>query len=169
VTDTGDGSYAALTTSDTFTIVVIHENVVAAPRINNPVSMQVAAAGRTASGATAPICFDITEVPDASPGNTSLINAASVQISTVGGGSGASSMAPSSITFSGGGEGLPRSACFTLTLTNAPVNVYEVTLVIGGNYYTGNGTTAFTVFDPSSGFVSGGGWVTNPNTGYRAN
>jgi hypothetical protein len=170
VTDLGDGTSAALTSSDTFTIVVTRESAVAAPRMNNPVAKQVASAGGTASGTTASLCFDIIEVADASPGDTSLINAATVQISAVGGGSGASTLSPSGITFSGGGgEGATRSACFTLTLTNSPVNVYEVTLNIGGNYYTGSGTTAFTVFDPSSGFVSGGGWIVNPNTGYRAN
>jgi hypothetical protein len=169
VTDNGDGMSAASTSSDTFTIVVVGENAVAAPRMNNPVSKQVASAGGTASGTTAPICFDITEVADSSPGDTSLINAASVQISAVGGGSGASSISASSITFTGGGEAATRAACFTLSLSNTPVNVYEVTLNIGGNHYTGSGTTAFTVFDPSSGFVSGGGWTINPNTGYRAN
>ena len=91
-----------------------------------------------------------------------------MQVSAVGGG-GSGGISASSVSFSGGGVGSARAACFTLTLSNSPANAYEVTLVIGGDYYTGSGTTAFVVFDPSAGFASGGGWIINPNTGYRAN
>jgi hypothetical protein len=115
VTDTGDGSSPAMTSSDTFTIVVTRENAVAAPRLSNPVAMQVASAGGSASGVTGQICFDITEPSDGSAGNTALINAATVQLSAVGGGS-AGSITPSAVTFSGGGVGGTRTACFTLTL-----------------------------------------------------
>src|SRR4030095_9411133 len=145
------------------------ENALAAPKISNPVAMQVASAGGTASGTTAQLCFDITEIADGSAGDTSLINSASVSISAVGGGSGGGTITPSAVTFSGGGVGTARTACFTLTMANTPANAYEVTLVIGGDYYTGSGNTAFIVFDPSAGFASGGGWIINPNTGYRAN
>jgi hypothetical protein len=130
--------------------------------------MQVGSPGGTASGTTASVCFDLTEPSDGSPGNTSLIDAASVQISAVGGG-GAGGVTASARTFSGGGVGGTRTACFTLNFAGVAPNVFEVTLVIGGDYYTGSGTTVFTVFDPSSGFVSGGGWIINPNNGYRAN
>ena len=168
VTDTGDGSAAAVSSSDTFTIVVTLENAVAAPQLSNPVSMQVASAGGTASGTTSHICFDITEPADGNPGDTSLIDTATVQINAVGGG-GSGTITPSAVTFSGGGVGQTRTGCFTLTMTNATANVYELVLVIGGDYYTGSGTTAFTVFDPSAGFASGGGWIINPINGYRAN
>lgn len=168
VTDTGDGSAAAVTSSDTFTIVVTRENAIAAPRASNPASIQVASAGGTASDTTSEFCFDITELLDGSAGNTALITAATVQIVAVGGG-GSGGITASPVNLSGGGIGSARVACFTLTLANTPANVYEVRLVIGGDYYTGTGTTSFTVFDPSSGFVSGGGWIINPNTGYRAN
>ena len=168
VTDSGDGTDAAKTSTDTLTIVVTRENAVAAPSLSNPVAMQVASAGGSASGTTGQICFDITEPSDGSAGDTSLINAATVQISAVGGGS-AGSITPSAVTFSGGGVGGTRTACFTLTLAGTAPNVFEVTLNIGGDYYTGSGTTAFLVYDPSAGFASGGGWIINPNTGYRAN
>jgi CSLREA domain-containing protein len=168
VTDTGDGSAAATSSSDTFTIVVTRENAVAAPKASNPVSMQVGSPGGTASGTTGQICFDITEPSDGSPGNTALIDSATVTINAVGGG-GAGGVSASARTFSGGSVGGTRTACFTLNFAGVAPNVFEVTLVIGGNYYTGSGTTVFTVFDPSSGFASGGGWIINPNNGYRAN
>ena len=148
-----DGS-PALTGTATFTIVVAKEAAVAAPKASNPVSMQVGSPGGTASGTTAQICFDITELADSSPGDTSLIDAATVQISAVGGG-GSAGIKANAITFSGGGEGQARTACFTLTLSGVAPNVFEVSLVIGGNYYMGSGTTAFTVFDPSAGLRFG--------------
>ena len=168
VTDSGDGTAAAATSTDTFTITVTRENAVAAPRSTNPNSRQVASPGGTASGNTGDICFDISEVADGSLGDLLLTNA-SVQISAVGGGGGAGTIVPGWIGLANVLIGGKRLACFTLTLTNTPVNVYEVTLVVGGDYYTGSGTTVFTVFDPSAGFASGGGWVVNPVTGYRAN
>ncbi len=159
-----DGSAAS---TAGFTITVKREVAVAVPKLTNPVSMQVASAGGTASGTTSPVCFD-TEVADGNPGDTSLINAATIQINAVGAGS-ASAITPSAVTFSGGGSGQTRTTCFTLKLANAAVNVYEVAFVIGGNYYAGTGTTAFTVFDPSAGYASGSGVIINPGTGNKAN
>jgi hypothetical protein len=49
------------------------------------------------------------------------------------------------------------------------VNLYEVSFAIGGNFYTGSGESVLTVYDPSLGFVTGGGTITNPVTGYTAN
>ena len=171
VTDAGDGSAAAVSSSDTFTVVVTRENAVAAPRSTNPVSMQVGSAGGTASGFQT-LCFDITEPNDGSAGNLFFVSFSfptSVQISAVGGGSGAGTIVPVSLSWGGSSIGGVIWACTTLSFTNTPVNVYEIQLVIGGNYYTGSGTTAFTVFDPSAGFASAGGWIINPDTGYRAN
>jgi hypothetical protein len=47
------------------------------------------------------------------------------------------------------------------------VNVSDVTITIGGNYYSGSGGTVVTVFDPSPGFVTGGGVITHD--GIQAN
>jgi hypothetical protein len=40
------------------------------------------------------------------------------------------------------------------------VNVYDITISIGGNYYIGSAETCLAVYDPSLGFVTGGGKVT---------
>jgi hypothetical protein len=152
VTD-GAGGTAAVP----FKLTVTKELALAVPQAANPASKQVGSAGGSASG-TVTLCFDISEVADGSPGDLINANSATVAISAVGTGS-ASSINPSSVSLSSPVNGV-RTACVTLTLTNTPVNVYEVTLNIGGNYYTGSGTTAFTVFDPSLGFVTGGGWIT---------
>jgi hypothetical protein len=39
------------------------------------------------------------------------------------------------------------------------VNVYDVTISVGGNYYTGSGGGMLAVYDPDLGFVTGGGSV----------
>jgi len=67
----------------------------------------------------------------------------------------------------GGGVGLPLTA--TCNFSGVPVNVYNVTFTIGGNFYQGSGQSSVIVFDPSLGFVTGGGRVANPNTGALAN
>jgi hypothetical protein len=74
-------------------------------------------------------------------------------------------MATASTT--GGGVALPLTA--TCNFSGVPVNVYNVTFTIGGNFYQGSGQSSVIVFDPSLGFVTGGGRVANPNTGALAN
>src|SRR5205085_9238883 len=68
-------------------------------------------------------------------------------------------------TTSGGGVGGTLTA--NCNLTNVPVNVYEVAISIGGNFYQGSASTVVSVYDPSLGFVTGGGTVIN--NGVRAN
>ena len=46
-----------------------------------------------------------------------------------------------------------------MTLNNVPVNVYDVGISVGGNNYIGSGSTVLAVFDPSLGFVTGGGTI----------
>jgi hypothetical protein len=75
-----------------------------------------------------------------------------------------SAFSPTAV-LSGGGVGATRTAC--VTLNNVPVNVYDVTLTINGNFYQGTGDTVFTVYDPSLGFVAGGGSIIH--NGYKAN
>jgi len=74
-------------------------------------------------------------------------------------------LASGAAVFSGGGVGATRTAC--VTLSNVPVNVYDVTLTINGSFYQGSGSTVLAVYDPSLGFVAGGGHVIH--NGFRAN
>lgn len=46
------------------------------------------------------------------------------------------------------------------------MNVYDVSLTIDGDFYQGTGSTVLTVYDPSLGFVSGGGSLIH--NGYKA-
>jgi len=39
------------------------------------------------------------------------------------------------------------------------VNVYDVSISVGGNHYTGSGSAILAVYDPSLGFITGGGTI----------
>jgi hypothetical protein len=103
----------------------------------------------------------MTEVSDSSPGDTTKITSVTVTVTPIGTGSAVSAGVP---VLSGGGVGATRTAC--VTLNNVPVNVYDVTLTINGNFYQGSGSTVLTIYDPSLGFVAGGGQLVH--NGYRA-
>ena len=151
---------AFLNSSNTGTLTVSRENATVSPSSGNPDAVKVNSSGGTAGPIT--LCFEINEVSDGSPGNTSNITSVSVSVTPIGAGS---SVTPSAATFSGGGVGATRTAC--VTLTNVPVNVYDVTLTINGDFYQGSGTTVLAVYDPSLGFVTGGGSLIH--NGYSAN
>jgi VCBS repeat-containing protein len=46
-----------------------------------------------------------------------------------------------------------------------PVNTYSVEVTVLGGYYTGSGEDVLTVYDPSLGFTTGGGWFYWPDDG----
>jgi hypothetical protein len=46
-----------------------------------------------------------------------------------------------------------------MTLNNVQVNVYDIAISIGGNHYTGSGGAVLAVYDPSLGFITGGGAI----------
>ena len=65
--------------------------------------------------------------------------------------------------------GYDQVAYFRCDFDNVPVNTYEVVAAIGGDsdttrYYVGSDDDVFTVFDPSLGFTTGGGWFYWPGT-----
>jgi hypothetical protein len=57
-------------------------------------------------------------------------------------------------------------------IANVPTDTYEIDAAIGGDYFVGGGTGATVVFDPSLGFITGGGWYTTTegrlNFGFNA-
>jgi uncharacterized repeat protein (TIGR01451 family) len=57
-------------------------------------------------------------------------------------------------------------------ISNVPMDTYQVDAVIGGDYFVGDGVGALVVFDPSLGFITGGGWYTTDqgrvNFGFNA-
>jgi hypothetical protein len=162
VTDRGDpdnvGTSAAIATSVSFTINVIRENVVVTAS-SSLSSVKVASPGGTSPQFA--LSASLTEEADGSPGDITKASPVSFALSPIGGGS--------SPTCNNTGSVSGSTLTVNCTFTNVPVGVYEVNIIVGGDYYTGGGSTVLTVYDPSLGFVSGGGWIVNPITGYRGN
>jgi hypothetical protein len=125
---------------------------VVTPSASNPVAVKVNSAGGTAGPIT--VCADIAEAADGQLGDISNAQPVAFGFAPVGPGS---APAQSAVTYTGGGTGGTLQAC--VTLSNVAVNVYDVTVNVGGNYYTGTGGTVLAVFDPSLGFVTGGGTI----------
>jgi hypothetical protein len=134
----------------TGTLTVNRENATVTPRSNNPLAVKVSTAGGTAASIT--LVANISEVADGSLGNIAKAVPVTFTLSPLAGGSTIIKVA----TVSGSGTG-PLVA--SVTLTNVPVNVYDVSISIGGNYYTGSAETCLAVYDPSLGYVTGGGTV----------
>ena len=149
---------AFLNSSNTGTLTVSQEDAEVTPAAANPFAVKVNTAGGTGGPVT--LCFDMNEVSDSTPGDTTKITSVTVTVIPIGTGS----AIPASAVLSGGGVGATRTAC--VTLNNVPVNVYDVTLTINGNFYQGTGSTVLTIYDPSLGFVAGGGQLFH--NGYRA-
>jgi hypothetical protein len=143
---------AFLNSSNTGTLTVAREDADVMASASNPFAVKVNSAGGTGGPIT--LCFDMNEVSDGSPGDTTNITSVTVNVTPIGTGSAVSA---GTAVLSGGGVGATRTAC--VTLNNVPVNVYDVSLTINGNFYQGAGTTVLVVYDPSLGFVAGGGSI----------
>jgi hypothetical protein len=140
-------------------LTVSREDAIVTPSASNPESVKVNTAGGTAGPIT--LCAAINETNDESLGDISLATPVTFTLTPVAPGSTITRTA----TTTGGGVGGTLNAC--VTLTNVPVNVYDVTISVGGNYYTGSASDVLAVYDPSLGFVTGGGTI--PHNGVTAN
>jgi hypothetical protein len=138
-----------LDSSGAGTLTVSREDAIVTPV--DPAPVKVAIPGGTVASVT--ISASIQELPDGSLGDISLAIPVSVALVPVGPGSTLNALA----SVSGGGVGGTLAA--SATFTNVPVNVYDVVITIGGAYYTGSGGTVLAIYDPSLGFVTGGGTV----------
>ena len=67
------------------------------------------------------------------------------------------------------GTGYDQVLTVVCSFDGVPVNTYTAQVTVDGGYYTGADEDVVTVFDPSLGFTSGGGWFNWPGTGDRTN
>ena len=58
---------------------------------------------------------------------------------------------------------------YTCNFVGVPVNTYSVDVRVDGGYYAGESDDVFTVFDPSLGYTTGGGWFYWPDTQDKTN
>lgn len=139
-----DGNGAAAGT--TVTLVVATENAAVAVPPTPPVRTASAGGSSGAFNLTA----NITEIADRAAG--SIANAAPVTFTLTPVGAGTPfTCSTASYVVNGSTE---QASC---TFSGINVNVYNVTVNVGGDHYAGSGSSMISVFDPSLGFVSGSG------------
>ena len=155
------GNSAFANSAGTNTLTVTREAATVTPSPSNPFSVQV----NTPGGTAGPIALAATIVEvadDSTPGNISNAVPVTCTLTPVV----SAPVITQTATVSGGGVGGTLTA--TCTFNNVPVNLYDVTFTIGGNFYTGaSPVTVLAVFDPSAGSTTGGGTLTH--NGVRAN
>jgi hypothetical protein len=133
------------------------------------VAVRVASEGGN-SGAFGLNVYVIELVPDlaaaaAYPGDIGLADV-SVSLIPVGpGGSIAGSCAVDSVA----GSGYDAVKTVTCGFSNVGVNTYTAAVSVNGGYYLGSSEDVLTVYDPSLGFTTGGGWFYWPGTDHRTN
>lgn len=156
---TGTGDYAD--SADTATLAVIEEDAAIAYAGSNPVAVQVSAEGSGSWTGTLSFAVALSErAPDvAGTGSATAgdITRAGLSMSLVpvAGGS------PITLTCTAGavsGTGYAQSLPYVCgRATTVPLGTYEVVADVTGDYYSGHYMDAFTVYDPSLGFATGGG------------
>jgi hypothetical protein len=130
----------------------------------NPVGVQVPSPGGNSGSISLSLFIEETE-PDlaagtAAPGDLGLAQV-SINLVPVGpGGGAAGTCVQTGLT----GTGYDQVRTIRCDFANLPVNTYAVMVAIGGGYYVGAGEEVVTVFDPSLGFTTGGGWFYWPGT-----
>jgi uncharacterized repeat protein (TIGR01451 family) len=128
---------------DTTTLVVSAESAVVVPKAGNPAVIE--AHGGTFSGTVGPFCFEISELADGSPGDTSTIT--EIDPSLLGSVGGAQF---GGFTRSGGGA-QARVICYSITLSGAaPGNYVAQAAISGGENYTGFGASPFQIVNPAA-------------------
>jgi len=78
-------------------------------------------------------------------------------------------VAPTSCSEPVSGSGYAQVMTFTCEFDGVPVNTYSLEVNLAGTYYQGADDDVFTVYDPSLGFTTGGGWFPWPGTDEKTN
>lgn len=151
---------------DTEGITITAEDANVTPDAGNLNAIQVGAPGGTGTvSLTFAVQEDVTPAPEpdvndgALAGNIANAGLTLTLVSVASGGN----VTPTSCTPAVVGTGYAGIKTFTCSFTNVPVGAYEVAAVVanGGSpseaYYRGRYDDALTVYDPSLGFVTGGG------------
>jgi hypothetical protein len=103
--------------------------------------------------------------PLVAPGNIGLAEVSITLVPVGPGGPVAGICEPAGVT----GLGYDAQLEVACEFDDVPVNTYVVQTTVGGDYYTGGGEDVLTVYDPSLGFATGGGWFYWPGTEDRTN
>lgn len=150
------------------TVTVTAEDASVAFDGGNPVGVEVASEGGN-SGPFSLIMYVTETVPDlavvgADPGD--LSNAVvSASLQPVGPGGAAPGVCDNGAVGAVAGTGYGQVLTVTCSFDNVPVNTYTASVGVNtSGFFVGGGEDVLTVFDPSLGFTTGGGWFNWPGT-----
>jgi hypothetical protein len=158
---------AAGSTSEVIvTLVVSPEETSTSFHGGNPVAVQVSGLG----GDSGPFTFDLSmrelipdEGTDPFPGDIVLAQAA-VALVPVGPGS---TVEPTSCTSDVTGTGYDATLRLSCNFDQVPVNTYAAVVEVQDGYYQTAAEDVLTVYDPTLGYASGGGWFYWPGTDHK--
>jgi hypothetical protein len=152
-------------------IVVSQEDATGLMDTDNPTAVIVTADGSDSSEPFSLTVHVSEMVPDlATSGLTAAgnIGLAEVGIDLVPVGPGAS-FASTSCSRNIIGAGYTAVLTVKCDFAGVPVNTYSVVVTINGDFYTGSIEDVVTIYDPSLGFATGGGWFYWPDTMDKTN
>jgi hypothetical protein len=150
-------------------IVVTPEDATVVFDGDNPVAVGVVAPGADSEPFT--LVAYVTETqPDlpAGSGAPGDIGHAQVAMSLVPVGPG-STTSPRECTPLVQESGYDSDLAVSCAFDQVPVNTYTVQVTVSGGYYAGSGEDVLSVYDPSLGFTTGGGWFYWPGNDDRTN
>jgi hypothetical protein len=170
VTDGGGGTTTKESDSGATEIIVNGEDASISFDLTNTVAVQVDGDGSDSSlPFSLTVYIDETEADIATfvamYGDLSLA-VPHMQLTPVGPGG---PEGPDSCDTSVAGTGYDQVMTYTCHFSGVPVNTYSVDVKVDGGYYIGENDDVFTVFDPSLGFTTGGGWFYWPGTNDKTN
>jgi VCBS repeat-containing protein len=157
-----DGEYSPSVSTE---LIVVQEDASAVFNDANPASIRVASDGGNSGLFT--MVVHVTEIqPDlppelAMPGDITLANAGMSLVPVGAGGSISGSCLPD--------DSITGVRTVTCSFNGVPVETYTVAVTISGDYYIGSAENVLTVYDPSLGFTTGGGWFYWPGTSEKTN
>jgi len=161
-----DGEYFA---SAHTALTVTQEDATVGLDAGNPVSVSVSQDG----GASEPFSLTVyvsETLPDLPADHAAAgdIAKASVSLLLVPVGPGGS-FDPIGCDSATSGEAYAAVQTVTCSVVDVQVEPYTVAVTIGGDYYRGDTEDVLTVYDPSLGFTTGGGWFYWPDTSDKTN
>jgi hypothetical protein len=139
-----------LPSSNTASLTVLPEDAAVTALASSPTAVKVTAPG----GAAGPFVLqaEVVDAADGSPGNLSAFTPVSFTLVPELGGASIECAATMAVV----APGTLRATC---AFPSVPVNLYVVRTVVSGSYYAGSASSILAVFDPSLGFVTGGGII----------
>jgi hypothetical protein len=167
-----DGALEFNTDDASTEVVVVQENATGLMDSANPTAVIVDGDGSDSSSPFSLRVFVSETMPDVAAngltaaGDIGLANV-SMSLAPVGPGS---LVTPTScdlpILTGSGYTGVLEVTCH---FSGVPVNTYSANVTIDGDYYTGAAEDVVTIYDPSLGFATGGGWFYWPGTMDKTN